>query len=188
MYEVGEYIVHPGQGVCKIDSVVKAPEPTYMLLPVTSTHGMKISFPVANEDRLRPVLSGDEARAIIDEYPAMEPETHTERSNALEEQYYKEEIRNGDCRDSVRIMKTIELRVADLKERGKRPPVAYERVLKRATERIHGAPIPRENILIKDWDALTEGALSELAVALDMTQEDVQALFRTAVGEDPTNN
>ena len=166
MYEVGEYIVHPGQGVCKIDSVVKAPEPTYMLLPVTSTHGMKISFPVANEDRPRPVLSGDEARAIIDEYPAMEPETHTERSNALEEQYYKEEIRNGDCRDSDRIMKTIELRVADLKERGKRPPVAYERVLKRATER----------------------ALSELAVARDMTQEDVQALFRTAVGEDPTNN
>ena len=30
------------------------------------------------------------------------------------------------------------------------------RHLERATERIHGAPIPRENILIKDWDALTE--------------------------------
>ena len=166
MYEVGEYIVHPGQGVCKIDSVVKAPEPTYMLLPVTSTHGMKISFPVANEDRLRPVLSGDEARAIIDEYPAMEPETHTERSNALEEQYYKEEIRNGDCRDSVRIVKTFRERIDEVKSRNKKPPVAFDRILKLATAR----------------------SLQELSVALDMTQEDVQALFRTAVGEDPTNN
>ena len=38
-------------------------------------------------------------------------------------------------------------------------PETVERTLRhleRATERIHGAPIPRENILIKDWDALTE--------------------------------
>lgn len=166
MYEIGAYIVHPGQGVCKIDSVVADPDPTYMLLPVTSTHGMKISFPVANEDRLRPVLSPEEARRIIDEYPSMEPETHTERSNALEEQYYKEEIRQGDCRDSVRIVKTIRLRIDDLQRRGKRPPVAYERVLKRASER----------------------SLTELAVALGMTTDDVVALFQAQVGEDPSDN
>ena len=166
MYEIGAYIVHPGQGVCKVDSVVEAPDPTYMLLPVTSTHGMKISFPVANEDRLRPVLSPEEARRIIDEYPSMEPETHTERSNALEEQYYKEEIRQGDCRDSVRIVKTIRLRMDDLQRRGKRPPVAYERVLKRASER----------------------SLTELAVALGMTTDDVVALFQAEAGEDPSDN
>ena len=166
MYEVGEFIVHPGQGVCRVDEVVDEPQQTYMLMPLMGRHPIRISFPVSGEDRLRPVLSPEEARRIIDEYPSMEPETHTERSNALEEQYYKEEIRQGDCRDSVRIVKTIRLRMDDLQRRGKRPPVAYERVLKRASER----------------------SLTELAVALGMTTDDVVALFQAQAGEDPSDN
>ena len=34
MYEVGEYIVHPGQGVCKVEDVIENPEVSYMLMPV----------------------------------------------------------------------------------------------------------------------------------------------------------
>ena len=62
MYEIGEYIVHPGQGVCLVEDVVDNPSATYQLLPVGQRHPMRISFPVASESvfsgRFRGLLSG----------------------------------------------------------------------------------------------------------------------------------
>ena len=68
MYEVGEYIVHPGQGVCKVEDVIENPEVSYMLMPVGTPTPMRISFPISGENRLRPVLSHDEAQELVDEY------------------------------------------------------------------------------------------------------------------------
>lgn len=166
MYQVGEYIVHPGQGVCKVDEVVLEPQETYMLLPVGVRNPVRISFPMASEARLRPVLSRDEAQELIGEYTAMEPDTYTERSLALEEEHFKNQIRRGTCRDSVRIVKTFRKRIAEVRARNKRPPVVYERILKQASER----------------------SLSELAIALDTTPDDVRLLFESMGDEDVTQN
>ena len=68
MYAVGDYIVHPGQGVCRVEEITAEPAASYQLLPVAQRHPMRISFPVASEDRLRPVLSRDEATRIIKEH------------------------------------------------------------------------------------------------------------------------
>ena len=126
-----------------------------MLLPVGVRHPMRISFPVASEGRLRPVLSKGEAEALIGEYPQMDTDDFTERSAALEEEHFKNQIRRGTCRDSVRVVKTFRRRIAEVRARNKKPPVAYERILKQASER----------------------SLSELAIALDITPDDVRALF-----------
>lgn len=162
MYHVGEYIVHPGQGVCKVDEIVDQPQETYMLLPVGTRHPMRISFPVASEGRLRPVLSKAEAEELIDEYPQMDVDGFTERSAALEEEHFKNQIRRGTCRDSVRVVKTFRRRIAEVRSRNKKPPVAYERILKQASER----------------------SLSELAIALDVTPDDVRLLFESQGEED----
>lgn len=162
MYEIGEYIVHPGQGVCLVEDVVDNPSATYQLLPVGQRHPMRISFPVASESRLRPVLSHDEAEDIIAQYPTMQVDDFTNKSNALEEEHFRDEIRLGSCRDSVRVVKTFRTRIAEVKARNKKPPVAYERILKQASER----------------------SLSELAVALDSTPDDVRVLFEDVPDED----
>jgi CarD family transcriptional regulator len=166
MYQVGEYIVHPGQGVCKVDEIVSEPQGTYMLMPVGGRHPMRISFPVSGEARLRPVLSRGEAEELIGEYAQMDTDSFTERSLALEEEHFKNTIRRGTCRDSVRVVKTFRKRIAEVRARNKKPPVAYERILKQASER----------------------SLSELAVALGTTQEDVRALFESQSGEDLSAN
>ena len=166
MYQIGEYIVHPGQGVCQVDEIVAEPQPTYMLLPVGVRNPVRISFPVAGEARLRPVLSRAEAEQLIAEFAQMDPDDFTERSLALEEEHFKNQIRRGTCRDSVRIVKTFQLRIADVRARNKRPPVVYERILKQARER----------------------SLSELAVALGITPDDVRMLFEAQEGEDYTQN
>ena len=97
---------------------------------------------------------------------SMEPESFQARNNSLEEEHYRNEMRQGSCLDSVRIAKTFQLRIEELSSRNKKPPVAYERILKQARER----------------------SLLELAVALDSTPEDVELLFRAREGEIPENN
>lgn len=154
MYEVGEYIVHPGQGVCRVDEVVGTPEPSYQLMPVDARRPMRISFPVASESRLRPILTHDEAMTLIGEYPDLDVEELGPNNNAMEE-HFKKKIRRGSCRDSVRVAKTFRRRIAQVRAMNKKPPVAYERILKQAQER----------------------SLQELAVALDSTEEDVRQLF-----------
>lgn len=159
MYQVGEYIVHPGQGVCKVEAIAEGPTAVYELMPIGQRHPMKISFPVASEAKLRPVLSREEAQELIDQYPTIPVEDFRDRSNALEEEHFKNEIRRGTCRDTVRIVKTFRARIAQTKANNKKPPAAYERILKQASER----------------------SLSELAIALDTTPEDVMVLFQNSV-------
>ena len=167
MYEVGEYIVHPGQGVCRVDEVVDVPQQTYMLMPVGVRHPVRISFPVSSEARLRPVVSPDEAKALIDEYGEMDMVEYQGRSITLEEEFFRTEIKNGSCRDTMAVAKTFRARIEEVKARNKKPPVAYERILKQARER----------------------SLAELSVALEMPVEDVIALFEAngSVSSDSQN-
>lgn len=166
MYSVGDYLVHPGQGVCEVTEVTEGPQAVYRLLPVGKRHPVHISFPVANAGRLRPILTQEEARQIIADYPSIELEEFEARNNSLEEEHYRNEIRQGSCRDSVRIVKTFRARIDELSSHNKKPPVAYERILKEARER----------------------SCSELAVALGCTPEDVAGLFRESAGEEAEQN
>ncbi len=161
MYNIGEYIVHPGQGVCRVEGVVDEPMAVYQLMPVGSRHPMRITFPVASEGKLRPVLTRDEAVELIDQYPDMKVDEYTGRSNALEEEHFKREIRQGTCRDTMRIVKTFRFRIAQTRARNKKPPVVYERILKQASQR----------------------SLEELSIALEMSVDDVRMLFEQRFDE-----
>jgi CarD family transcriptional regulator len=127
---------------------------------------MLISFPISNEDRLRPILSHDEAVSLIEHYPSMGVDEFTDKSNALEEEHFKSQIKRGTCRDSVRIVKTFISRIDEVKARNKKPPVVYERILKQARER----------------------SLSELAVALHTSEDEVVRRFEGSLGEAPSEN
>jgi RNA polymerase-interacting CarD/CdnL/TRCF family regulator len=166
MYQVGEYIVHPGQGVCRVEGVSEGEGATYKLLPIGQRHAMHISFPVASEDRLRPVLTPDEAREVIDQYPSLDLDDFTERNNFLEEEHFKQQIRNGSCLETVRVVKTFRARIAQAEASNKKPPVAYERILKQASER----------------------SLEELSCALECTTDDVIALFEQVGADEVSNN
>ncbi len=165
MYKVGQYVVHPGQGVCKVEAIEDDPQATYMLMPVGGRHPMRISFPVASEGRLRPVIGRKQAEQIIGEYTELPLEELSSRSNALEEERFKTELRRGSCRDAVRIAKTFRTWIEQVKASNKRPPVAYERIFKQASER----------------------SLQELAVAMGVSEDDVVQLLK-ASEEDARNN
>jgi CarD family transcriptional regulator len=123
---------------------------------------MRIIFPVASEGKLRPVLSHDEAMELIDQYATLQVDEYTDRSSALEEDHFKREIRQGTCRDTMRIVKTFRTRIAETRARNKKPPVVYERILKQASKR----------------------SLEELSVALGMSTDDVRMLFEQRYDDD----
>jgi CarD family transcriptional regulator len=162
MYNIGQYIVHPGQGVCRVEGVVEEPTAVYQLMPVGQRNPMRIIFPVASEGKLRPVLSHDEAMELIDQYATLQVDEYTDRSSALEEDHFKREIRQGTCRDTMRIVKTFRTRIAETRARNKKPPVVYERILKQASKR----------------------SLEELSVALGMSTDDVRMLFEQRYDDD----
>jgi CarD family transcriptional regulator len=162
MYNIGQYIVHPGQGVCRVEGVVEEPTAVYQLMPVGQRNPMRIIFPVASEGKLRPVLSHDEAMELIDQYVTLQVDEYTDRSSALEEDHFKREIRQGTCRDTMRIVKTFRTRIAETRARNKKPPVVYERILKQASKR----------------------SLEELSVALGMSTDDVRMLFEQRYDDD----
>ena len=128
-----------------------------MLMPVGTSNPMRISFPISGENRLRPVLSHDEAQELVDEYTDLSIDDYRSASIALEEQYYRDKIRRGTCLDSVRTVKTFRHRIDEAKANNKRPPVVYERILKQAIER----------------------SLEELSIALDMSKDDIVSLFES---------
>ena len=156
MFKVGEYIVHPGQGVCQVVEVGDGPSAAYKLLPVGRRHALVISFPVSGESRLRPVVSKADAQGLIDNYDNLATDDYKGRSAALEEEHFKDKMKHGSCRDSMCVAKTFRHRIAMVRAQNKKPPVAYERILKEAQTR----------------------SLSELACALHSTPEKVGELLR----------
>ena len=155
MYRVGEYIVHPGQGVCKVEEIVEGDVSLYKLLPVGQRHPIAIMFPLTEDARLRPVVSREEAESLIERYPHLALDEFHERSIALEEDYFKKLVRHGECIDALRTVKTFRHRIGALKEINKKPPVAYERIIRMASVR----------------------ALSELSIVLEQPQEDIAHLL-----------
>ena len=135
MYQIGDYIVHPGQGVCCVEAVEGGDSPVYHLMPTHGRNPMLIKYPVASEANLRPVLSADEAESLIESYPDMELDPFTDRSAVLEEKHFKKVIRHGSCSDVVRIAKTFRSRIDDVEANHKKAPVIYERIYKEARER-----------------------------------------------------
>ena len=144
-----------------MEGLVSEPVEAYRLLPIGIPPPTFIRFPVANAGKLRPVLTYKEAMELIEEYPDMQVDDYTDKSNALEEEHFKQEIRQGTCRDSMRIVKTFRFRIAQTRARNKKPPVAYERILKQASQR----------------------SLEELSVALEMSVDDVRLLFEQRFDE-----
>lgn len=159
MYEIGDFIVHPGQGVCQVEGMEEGPTPVYHLMPVHGRNPMLIKYPVASEANLRPVISAEEAQSLIEGFSTMEPDSFTDRSAVLEEKHFKSVIRHGSCVDVMRIAKTFTQRIAKVEAAHKKAPVIYERILKEAKER----------------------SMEELTCALDEDADQVTARFRAAL-------
>ena len=162
MYSVGEKIIYGENGVCTIDkieplAIYGAPKDKlyYHLSPLI---GSGVYFtPVDSNAYMRPVMSREEAEALIDAMPSIEPAVCNDNRFNHVDAYYKELVRQHSCEALVAIVKGLRTRMATRKTRSSRA----EATMKRARDMLHG----------------------ELSVALDMDLNQVEDYIRSRLAE-----
>ena len=162
MYSVGEKIIYGENGVCTIDKIEPlaisgAPKDKlyYHLRPMIGS-GTYFT-PVDSGAFMRPVMTREEAEALIDAMPGIEPAICNDNRFNHVDAYYKELFRQHSCEALVAIVKGLRTRMATRKTRSSRA----EATMKRARDMLHG----------------------ELSVALNMEMGEVEEYIRSRVGE-----
>lgn len=143
MFRVGDYIVYGSVGVCRVDSIGPLDMNTksmdrlyYTLVPIYEV-GSKVFTPVDNEKVImRNVLSRREAEEIIEHIH--EIETLWVPYEKGREEQYKEALRKCDCKEWIRIIKTLYLRKQERIAEGKKAVSVDERYLRIAETALYG--------------------------------------------------
>ena len=141
MFSVGDYVVHRNSGICKVKAIAPLPmeggmEDTeyYFLIPVHGK-GSEIFSPANDRnDNLRKVLSEKEAQELLHNIPELTDEPI--ESDKQREARYRDAIRSCDCRELVKILKTLYARRQKRFSEGKKSTASEERYFKQAEENL----------------------------------------------------
>lgn len=164
MFQVNDRIVYGTQGVCVVTeigklsmSVADKQRQYYTLCPIYQRDEV-IYVPVDNRKvTMRPVLSREEADALIEEMTELD--TIWIVNEREREAQYKAALLSCDCRELVKIIKTLYERKKTREREGKKVASVDERYFSQAEEQLYG----------------------ELAYALDIKKEEVKPYIKNMV-------
>lgn len=143
MYQVNDSVMYGTHGVCEVTavgrlsmSVADRKKKYYTLRPVYQKDSL-VYVPVDHVKLpMRLVLSKQEAKELVEEIPLLE--TIWIPNEKEREDQYKEAVRSGDCRELVRMIKTIYLRQKARIEDGKKVAAVDERYFQQAENLLYG--------------------------------------------------
>lgn len=157
MFEKGAYVVCGSKGVCLVDDITTLnisgvdKERLYYILKPVYMAASTVYVPVdAAKESIRPILSKEEAHALIRVIPQIPLITIT--NDKLLEQEYRGCMRSNSCEELIRIIKTIYSRKQKRIEAGRKVTAVDAKYFRLAEDSLYG----------------------ELAVALGMPREDVE--------------
>ena len=160
MYEIGQLIVYGNEGVCRVEEIgtpkisgVDKHRDYYTLAPIYREG--KVFTPVDSKVFMRPVITREEALALIDRIPQMTAQVYENSNLRFLNEHYQH------CADLLQLIKDVRAKRQQMTARGKKLGLVDERYMKRAEEMLHG----------------------ELAVALDMTREQVPQFIADTLGD-----
>ena len=158
MYSVGDKIMYGGTGVCVVEDITmiklsgmdKAKQ-YYTLKPLYQAG--TIQTPVDNDKiPIRPVMSRNEAQELVDGIPDIAATICYEKNLSALRNYYQQQMSTFECRDLIRMTKSIYAKKKDAESRQKKIGMTDEKFLRRAEDLLFG----------------------ELAVALDLSRDAVR--------------
>ena len=160
MFEKGEYVFYGNKGVCEVMDIatmnltgVPKDRLFYVLHPYFSKDD-KIFTPIDNEKIvIRRLLSKKNAESLIGEIAEIEELQIADEK--MREETYKECLRSCECREWVRMIKTLRSRKSIRIQDGKKTTASEDRYLK----------------IVEDY------LYSELSILLEMTKQEIAALF-----------
>lgn len=142
MFQVNDTVIYGNHGVCKITdigtlsiSMIDKNKQYYTLQPVYQQTAV-IYAPVENPKTLmRPVISKEDAEALIKEIP--EIDSVWIASEKEREHQYKAALQTCDCRELVKIIKTLYMRKAARIQNGKKVTAVDEKYFRLAEARLY---------------------------------------------------
>ncbi len=162
MFSVGDFVVHRNCGICQVKEIAplaiadSAQDQLYYYLVPVNGSGSEIFSPAEEDnEQLRKVLTEKEAEALLTEIPALQDEQFD--NDKLREAHYKDALRSCDCRELVKMIKTLCGRKKERMAQGKKTTASEERYYKRAADNL----------------------CNELAFALNRKREDVESVLVT---------
>lgn len=142
MYQVGEKIIYGSVGVCEILAIgplemqgARRDVDYYTLSPAYQDG--KIFVPVDTGVYIRPVLTREEALALIRQIPTIEEDVYENNNPRMLTEHYQIYLKSGDCFDLVRLVRAIYAKGRKAAERGRRLGQVDERSMKRAEDMLH---------------------------------------------------
>ena len=141
MFKVGDYVVYGNTGVCKIEdigplSIGSSDKEYYTLVPVYGRNSKLYTAVDSDKVVIRPIMTKQESDALINEMEEIDALRIGDEKRR--EEIYKETMRTCDCKEWVRIIKTLYSRKMDRLSRGKKVTSSDGRYLQMAEEKLFG--------------------------------------------------
>ena len=142
MFDKGQLIIYGSNGVCEVTDITKMSfkgvnesKLYYVLQPYYQKTG-KIFTPVDNEKVvMRQLISAEEAKALIDDIPNIE--SLWVANDKQREEAYKECIKSYECKEYIKIIKTLYMRKQERIAQGKKITATDERYFKQAEDNLY---------------------------------------------------
>lgn len=165
MYQPGDMIIYGSTGVCQVREIVskeieKGTEKPFYVLDPLYQDGV-IMIPVDTKVFMRPVITREEALALIDKIPTMETAAYHNSALRELEEHYAAYLKSHDCGDLIELAMSIYAKKQDLAQQHRKFGAVDERFMKRAEDLLDG----------------------ELAVALGIEKSQVGAFISARVDE-----
>lgn len=162
MFQPGDLIVYGRTGVCKVEAIesVKGQD-FYVLNPLQQN--CSIRTPVNGKVFIRPVITREEADALIDRIPQME--AHPFENKALREltEHYQSFLTRHECKDLVELTMSIYAKKRAAEREKRKFGVVDERFLREGETLLYG----------------------ELSAALDIPAEEVPGYIAGRLDKHP---
>lgn len=165
MFNIGDLIIYSGEGVCKVEEIGnpviggKTADRLYYTLSPLYRSG-RVLAPVEGKVFMRPVMSREDAMALIEAIPATEEEACEERNLRMLTEHYQTRLQQYDPMELVRVIKSVQKKRDLALSRGKKLGQIDERFMHRAEEMLYG----------------------ELAVALEIEKNQVLNFITEIIG------
>jgi CarD family transcriptional regulator len=160
MYQVGERIIYGSNGVCVIDEIKMIEVPHtgeekayYIIKPIYQE--CKISVPTDTKMFMRPIISAEEARTLVENIPNVDAQPYYNTALRQLQDYYEKKISSHSCEDLIELTVSLHRKKIQVLQQKRKFGAIDERYMKRAEELLFG----------------------ELSVVLDMPKAEVREMI-----------
>lgn len=142
MYQNGDMIIYGSTGVCCVQKIISkeiekgVEKPFYVLDPLYQD-GV-IMIPVDTKVFMRPVLTREEALALIDRIPDIHTQAYHNSVMRELEEHYNSYLKSHDCGDLIELAMSIYAKKQELTSQNRKFGAVDERFMKRAEELLDG--------------------------------------------------